>query len=63
MTLFGSCAFEFFCGGEPQRFRGLESVRQLGLPVEFSLETLDHFIDWSRQEPFKVVRGEGECAV
>jgi sulfite reductase beta subunit-like hemoprotein len=40
-----------------------EAVRELSMPVEFSLETLDHFIDWSRQEPFKVVRGEGECAV
>ncbi|MFN2616592.1 MAG: nitrite/sulfite reductase, partial [Thermoleophilaceae bacterium] len=40
-----------------------EAVRELSLPVEFSLETLDQFIDWSRQEPFKVVRGEGECAV
>jgi sulfite reductase beta subunit-like hemoprotein len=40
-----------------------EAVRELSLPVEFSLETLDHFIDWSRREPFKVVRGEGECAV
>jgi sulfite reductase (ferredoxin) len=40
-----------------------DAVRELALPVEFSLETMNHFIDWARSEPFKVVRGEGECAV
>jgi sulfite reductase (ferredoxin) len=38
-------------------------VKELAMPVEFSLETMNHFIDWSRHEPYKVVRGEGECAV
>jgi len=38
-------------------------VQELALPVEFSLETMGHFIDWNRHEPYKVVRGEGECAV
>ena len=38
-------------------------VKELAMPVEFGLETLGHFIDWSRHEPYKVVRGEGECAV
>jgi sulfite reductase (ferredoxin) len=38
-------------------------VKDLSLPVEFSLETVNHFIDWNRHEPYKVVRGEGECAV
>jgi sulfite reductase beta subunit-like hemoprotein len=38
-------------------------VKELSLPVEFSLETVNHFIDWNRHEPYKVVRGEGECAV
>jgi hypothetical protein len=38
-------------------------VKELALPVEFSLETMGHFIDWNRHEPYKVVRGEGECAV
>ena len=38
-------------------------VKDLAMPVEFSLETLDQFIDWSRSEPYKVERGEGECAV
>ena len=34
-----------------------------GLPVEFNADNLIHFIDWSRTEPYKVERGEGECAV
>ena len=38
-------------------------VKDLAMPVEFGLETLDQFIDWSRSEPYKVERGEGECAV
>ncbi len=38
-------------------------VKDLTLPVEFSLESMNHFIDWNRNEPYKVVRGEGECAV
>ena len=38
-------------------------VKDLSMPVEFSLETLDQFIDWNRSEPYKVERGEGECAV
>jgi sulfite reductase beta subunit-like hemoprotein len=40
-----------------------ELVKDLALPPEFSLETMNHFIDWSRSEPFEVIRGEGECAV
>ena len=38
-------------------------VKDLAMPVEFGIETMQHFIDWSRNEPYKVVRGEGECAV
>jgi sulfite reductase beta subunit-like hemoprotein len=38
-------------------------VRELSLPVEFSLETITEFIDWDRAAPFQVVRGEGECAI
>jgi sulfite reductase beta subunit-like hemoprotein len=45
----------------PARFE--EEVADLTMPVEFSLETLDQFVDWSRSEPYKVERGEGECAV
>jgi sulfite reductase beta subunit-like hemoprotein len=40
-----------------------ELVKDLALPPEFSLESMGQFIDWSRNEPFAVVRGEGECAV
>jgi sulfite reductase (ferredoxin) len=40
-----------------------EEVAELAMPAEFSLETLDQFIDWNRAEPYKVERGEGECAV
>jgi len=40
-----------------------DTVRDLALPVEFGLETMQHFMDWSRKEPYQVIRGEGECAV
>jgi sulfite reductase beta subunit-like hemoprotein len=38
-------------------------VKDLTMPVEFSLSTLDQFVDWSRSDPYKVERGEGECAI
>ena len=38
-------------------------VRDLSLPPEFSLETMQMFIDWNRSTPFEVIRGEGECAI
>jgi len=38
-------------------------VKDLTLPAEFSLETMDEFIDWNRSAPYKVERGEGECAI
>jgi sulfite reductase beta subunit-like hemoprotein len=40
-----------------------EAAKGIALPVEFNLENLEQFIDWSRSEPYKVIRGEGECAV
>jgi sulfite reductase (ferredoxin) len=40
-----------------------EEVAELALPIEFSLETMNHFIDWQRNGPFQVIRGEGECAI
>jgi sulfite reductase beta subunit-like hemoprotein len=40
-----------------------DEVRPLAMPVEFSLETMNEFIDWNRNQPFQVIRGEGECAV
>ena len=38
-------------------------VKDLSMPAEFGLETMNTFIDWNRNVPFEVVRGEGECAV
>jgi sulfite reductase beta subunit-like hemoprotein len=46
-------------GAEPFQ----DSVKDLAMPIEFNLENLQHFIDWSRSDPYKVERGEGECAV
>jgi sulfite reductase (ferredoxin) len=40
-----------------------DEVRDLALPIEFSLENMNTFIDWSRNAPFEVQRGEGECAI
>ena len=40
-----------------------EQVKDLTLPAEFSLETMQQFIDWNRSSPYKVERGEGECAI
>jgi sulfite reductase beta subunit-like hemoprotein len=40
-----------------------EQIKDLALPVEFTVENMDFFIDWSRDELYRVVRGEGECAV
>ena len=40
-----------------------DEVRQLAMPVEFELDTMQQFIDWNRSDPYVVERGEGECAV
>jgi sulfite reductase (ferredoxin) len=40
-----------------------ELVKDLAMPAEFSLENMNLFIDWTKNVPFEVVRGEGECAV
>ena len=40
-----------------------EEIKELTMPAEFSLESMDQFIDWNRAEPYKVERGEGECAI
>jgi sulfite reductase beta subunit-like hemoprotein len=40
-----------------------EQVKDLSMPVEFNLENLNQFIDWNRAEPYRVERGEGECAI
>jgi sulfite reductase beta subunit-like hemoprotein len=38
-------------------------VKDLTMPIEFNLENMSYFIDWTKNSPFEVVRGEGECAV
>jgi sulfite reductase (ferredoxin) len=38
-------------------------VKDLSMPVDFGLESMNTFIDWNRNVPFEVIRGEGECAV
>jgi len=40
-----------------------DQIRDLAMPAEFNLENMNLFIDWTKNEPFEVVRGEGECAV
>ncbi|MBA3748292.1 MAG: nitrite/sulfite reductase, partial [Solirubrobacterales bacterium] len=40
-----------------------DKVRELSLPVQFNIESMNTFIDYNRDVPFAVVRGEGECAV
>jgi sulfite reductase beta subunit-like hemoprotein len=39
------------------------AAKELTMPAEFSLETMQQFIDWNRSSPYEVVRGEGECAM
>jgi sulfite reductase beta subunit-like hemoprotein len=41
----------------------VDAVKDLTMPVEFNVGNLAHFIDWERKDPYKVERGEGECAV
>ncbi len=38
-------------------------VKDLTMPIEFNLENMNFFIDWTKSAPFEVIRGEGECAV
>jgi sulfite reductase (ferredoxin) len=38
-------------------------VKDLTMPIEFNLENMNQFIDFNRDAPFQVQRGEGECAV
>jgi sulfite reductase beta subunit-like hemoprotein len=41
----------------------VDAVKDLSMPVEFNVDNIAHFIDWERKDPYKVERGEGECAV
>ena len=38
-------------------------VKDLTMPIEFNLENMNYFVDWTKHAPFEVIRGEGECAV
>jgi sulfite reductase beta subunit-like hemoprotein len=38
-------------------------VKDLTMPIEFKLENMNFFVDWTKNGPFEVQRGEGECAV
>jgi len=40
-----------------------EVKADLAMPVEFGLDTMNMFMDWDRNQPYVVARGEGECAV
>jgi sulfite reductase (ferredoxin) len=40
-----------------------ELVKDLAMPAEFSLENMQLFMDWGKNVPFEVIRGEGECAI
>ncbi len=40
-----------------------KQIKDLTMPAEFDLDNMLQFVDWSRAEPYKVERGEGECAV
>jgi hypothetical protein len=40
-----------------------DEARDLAGPVDFGLDTMNEFIDWTKKVPFVVERGEGECAV
>ena len=38
-------------------------VKDLTMPIEFNLKNMNQFIDFNKDVPFQVQRGEGECAV
>jgi sulfite reductase beta subunit-like hemoprotein len=40
-----------------------DAAKPLAIPAQFGLETMTEFIDWTKDVPFVVARGEGECAV
>ncbi|MFZ0043011.1 MAG: nitrite/sulfite reductase [Solirubrobacteraceae bacterium] len=40
-----------------------QRVKDLTMPVEFNLQNMNYFIDYTKDAPFEVQRGEGECAV
>jgi sulfite reductase beta subunit-like hemoprotein len=57
----GEAFNDYFDRVGPEVFEA--AAKDLSLPVEFNLENMEQFIDWTKSVPFKVERGEGECAV
>ena len=55
--------FNAFVDARRRRRNSRTKVKDLTMPIEFSLENMNYFIDWTKQAPFEVIRGEGECAV
>ena len=49
------------CGVGTSEFEA--QIKDLSMPIDFSLENMNFFIDWTKNAPFAVERGEGECAV
>ena len=41
----------------------LNAEPYLTLPPEFTLQTMNEFIDWDRDGLYVLERGEGECAI
>ena len=39
------------------------ATEDLALPPEFSIATMEEFVDWERDGLYVLERGEGECAV
>ncbi|GAC1434018.1 MAG: nitrite/sulfite reductase [Solirubrobacteraceae bacterium] len=39
------------------------AIKDLTMPAQFNLESMNEFMDWNRSEPYQVIRGEGECAI
>jgi sulfite reductase beta subunit-like hemoprotein len=44
-----------------EHFEG--ALQDLTLPPEFSIDTMNEFIDWERDRIYVLERGEGECAI
>jgi len=45
------------------RDRFEDAIKDLTLPPEFTLQTMNEFIDWDRDGLYVLERGEGECAI
>ncbi|MEE8422171.1 MAG: nitrite/sulfite reductase [Dehalococcoidia bacterium] len=52
---------DFVARVTPEAFA--ETIKDLAVKPEFSMETMQEFIDWEREGLYVLERGEGECAV